>query len=144
MIQRRYTEQKELIQHADELELTGGRSVLLYRGNQWLEEVSVDLGREADRFEALRPYLLKIGAALSGLDASVQKYSALYGGDSRFSEHYYVADMGLEGDGVLRLTYFGSVENTEFDVCFQDMGDRFLLRSYGMKKEIPPDWEEPS
>lgn len=40
------------------------------------------------------------------------------------------------------LEYWGTEENTQFDVVFEHNKGKFLLRSFGTMQDIPENWEE--
>ncbi|MCI9157310.1 MAG: hypothetical protein HFF44_10305, partial [Lawsonibacter sp.] len=40
----------------------------------------------------------------------------------------------------LILEYCGMIENTTFDVVFRQEDGKFILESFGMRNNLPPDW----
>lgn len=140
MIQKRYTDKEKLIADPDELKLTDGTLVQIYQEDKWYGEVFVDLEDSADEFETLKPYIVSAAEKLCEMDTIVQRYSASRG-DSRFSDHYDVAYVCLDKPDGIRLTYYGTCVNTMFDVCFQCENNKLILKSCGLVKNIPPDWE---
>lgn len=139
MIQKRYTDTEKLITDIDQLELTDAGEVLLYCGDQWYSEVTVSLGGKKEKFEELKSMIAYVAKSLCKIDLIAQKYDALYG-DGKFAYHYEIAYIRLNTLDEICVRYYGMQENTEFDVVFQCANDKFLLKSFGMRKNIPPDW----
>lgn len=138
MMQKRYTDTEKLITNLDDFVLTDERDVLIYSGDQWYSEVSVDLEGKEDKFEELKPMISYIAKNLCNMDLIAQKYCS----DCKFASHYEVAYIDLNALDEISLRYYGMQENTEFDVVFQCVDDRFLLKSFGTVKNIPLDWDK--
>lgn len=141
MIYQRYKDSGKLITDVHELELTQNAQVLIYREDQWYDEVFVDLEGRAERFEELKPHIVFVAKNLSKMDAVAQKYSALHG-NSRFADGFEIAYILLDAPDRIRLGYYGMRENTEFDVIFQRIDGELILKSFGMVKDIPVDWDK--
>ena len=141
MIQKRYEDSTKLIVDANELELTGTAQVLVYREDKWYDEITVDLQGQEEKFEELKPLIVYAAQNLCKMDVIAQRYSALHG-DSKFVEGYKVAYICLGALEEISVYYYGMRENTEFEVIFQRVGDELLLKSFGMTKNIPPDWDK--
>ena len=141
MVHKRYDDKSRLIADMDEYKLTDGAEVIVYREDQWHEDVAVILRGQEGAFEELKPLIAFTALHLCEMDFMAQKYSGLYGGDGKFDEHFEAAYIRLVPPEEIRLTYFGAVENTEFDVVFWYGGDGLLLKSFGMEKNIPADWD---
>lgn len=141
MIYQRYKDSGKLITDVHELELTQNAQVLIYREDQWYDEVFVDLEGRAERFEKLKPHIVFVAENLSKMDAIAQKYSELHGNRS-FADGFEVAYILLDAPDRIRLGYYGMRENTEFEVIFQRIDDALILKSFGMVKDIPVDWDK--
>lgn len=76
---------------------------------------------------------------LEKMDHISQKFSA-FRGDENFAEENEIAYAEITENEII-LTYFGTVVNTEFDVVFARKNGGFALKSFGMLKNIPDDWE---
>ena len=140
MIFKRYNDKNSLITDADELQLSATAEVVIYREDKWYSDVLFDLEGKKEKFNELKPLIVFIAENLCELDCIAQKYSALHG-DDRFADGYVAAYICLREPDLVSLTYYGTYENTEFDVVFQHCDDRFILKSFGMVKDIAPDWE---
>lgn len=138
LIHKRYTDILKLVTDIDELKLIQGTQVLIYRGDKWYDEVTVDLEGQKEQFEKLRPYIVSITKNLCEMDSIAQKYSR----DSKFAFNYQIACIHLSAPDIISMRYFGMIENTEFDVVFQHINGNFILKSFGMVNNIPPDWDK--
>lgn len=140
MIKKRYADAERLVTDTKELEITDAGEVLIYRGDKWYGEVSVCLEGKEEEFEELKPAIAYAAENLYKMDQIAQRYSALHG-DSRFASGYEAAYICFGAPGEIRVRYYGMQENTEFDVVFWRAGGGFLLKSFGMRKNIPPGWD---
>lgn len=140
MLQERYNDKSKLIADANELVLANDAEVMIYREDKWQDEIVVYLKGQADRFEELRPFIVFVAENLCKMDYIAQKYE--YDRDSRFADHFVVAYICVDPPDRIKLTYYGVIENTEFDVGFQYLNGVFILKSFGMVKDIPPDWDK--
>lgn len=136
MAQERYRDKNRLITDMDQLQLTNKSEVIIYREDKYHEEIVVSLEGQADRFEELRASIAFAAANLCEMDCIVQEYD----GDEQFAEHYEAAYLCLDAPDLIRITYFGACENTEFDVVFQLENNELVLKSFGSAKDIAPDW----
>lgn len=139
MIYERYKDTEKLIVDANELKLADDALVLIYHEDKWYDDVFVDLEGQDVSFEKLKPFIIFAAKNLAEMDVIAQKYSALHG-DSRFVDDYEAAYIYLDVPDRIRLRYYGMTQNTEYDVVFQYINGEFTLKSFGMKKDIPPDW----
>lgn len=139
MIHERYTDTAKRITNSEQLELTDTGEVLIYCGDKWHGEVTVNLQGREDQFEELKQVIVYIAKNLCKIDLTAQRYNALYG-DGKFAYSYEMAYICLEPSDKISVRYYGIQENTEFDVVFQCANEEFRLKSFGMMKNIPPDW----
>lgn len=137
MIYKRYNDESKLITNTDEFQLINETEVLIYREDQWYGEVIVDLGSQADKFDELKPFIRLVAENLCKMDCIAQKYN----GDNKFAENYAIAYICLDVPDTIKLTYFGTFVNTEFDVVFQYTNGKLILKSFGTVKNIPLDWD---
>lgn len=138
MIHERYTDNSKLVMDINELKLTEDALVLIYYGDKRYDEVTVDLEGEESRYEELKPYIIFVAKNLCKMDCIAQKYSR----DSEFAHRYEVAYIRLNVKDIISLRYYGMIENTEFDVVFQYVNGDFILKSFGMVKNIPLNWDK--
>ena len=122
----------------NELKLTEDALVLIYYGDKRYNEVTIDLEGEESKFEELKPYIIFVAKNLCKMDCIAQKYSR----DSEFAYRYEVAYICLNVKDIISLRYYGMIENTEFDVVFQYVNGDFILKSFGMVKNIPLNWDK--
>lgn len=139
MIQKRYTDTAKLITNIDKLKLTDAGEVLIYCGDKWYGEVTVNLEGKEEKFEELKPAIVYIAENLWKIDLIAQKYSNLRG-DSKFAYSYEMVYICLNTLDEISVRYYGMQMNSEFDVIFRRVNDEFLLKSFGTRKNIPPDW----
>lgn len=140
MLQKRYTDTAKLITNADKLELTDAGEVLIYCGDKWYGEVTVSLEGKEEKFEELKPMIAYIAESLCKIDFIAQRYDTLHG-NGNFVYDCEVAYICLNTLDEICVRYYGIQVNTEFDVVFQCSNGEFLLKSFGMRKNIPPDWD---
>ena len=140
MIFKRYNDKNSLITDANELQLSATSEVVIYREDEWYGDVLFDLEGKKERFKELKPLILFIAENLCELDCIAQKYSALHE-DDNFADGYVVAYVCFREPDLISLTYYGTYENTEFDVVFQYRNNKFILKSFGMVKDIEPGWD---
>lgn len=138
MIHERYNNKSQLITDPNSLQLTSGTEVVIYREDQWHDEVFVDLEEQAGQVEELKPLIVFVAENLCKMDCIAQKYSK----DNKFAFGYVVAYVCIDMPDRVTLTYFGTLENTEFDVVFQHINSEFILKSFGTVKDIPPNWDK--
>ena len=43
---------------------------------------------------------------------------------------------------MIALEYWGARENTQYLVKFEEIDNKFILKSFGMVDDIPADWDE--
>lgn len=141
LIRKRYTDKTRLIADANELKLTDRTLIQIYQEDKWYDEVYIDLEKQAVNFEELKSYIIFIARNLCEIDAIVQKYLLLHG-NAAFADDCQIAYLYFDEPDKIRITYYGTHINTEFDVLFQHINDKFILKSCGMVKNIPSDWDK--
>ncbi len=132
MIQKRYTDTTKLITNIDNLRLTDAGEVLIYCGDKWYSEVTINLEGKKEKFEELKPMIVYIAKSLWKIDLITQKYNTLHE-DGKFTYNYEVAYICFNTLDEICVRYYGIQMNTEFDVVFQCVNDEFLLKSFGMR-----------
>ena len=113
---------------------------MIYSGDKWYDEVTVNLKGQEEKFEELKSVVACIAKNLCKIDLIAQRYDTLYD-DGRLAFDYEIAYVCLNDLNEISVIYYGTVVNTEFDVIFQYINDEFLLKSFGMRKNIPLDWD---
>lgn len=127
LVHERYNDKSYLIADANELRLSNESEVVIYRETECHDEIVVDLEGQEERFEELKTRIAFAAGNLCKMDSIAQEYD----GTGRFADDFAAAYIRLDGEDVIIITYFGTYENTEFDVVFQYNGDRFVLKSFG-------------
>lgn len=137
MIHKRYNNKSKLITDINKLQRTNETEVIIYDGDKFYNEVVVNLNGQVDKFDELKPFIGFVAENLSKMDCIAQKYD----GDDKFAENYEIAYICLNAPDIIKLTYFGTFVNTEFDVVFQCLNGELALKSFGTVKNIPLDWD---
>lgn len=139
MIQERYNDKSKLITDVNKFQLTNETEVVIYQEDERHNDVAVDLEGQAERFEELKPLIKLVAENLCKMDCIAQKYDKSDDFTDNFEAAYIYFDSDMP-DKII-LTYDGTTVNTEFDVVFQYTEGAFLLKSFGMVKDIPADWD---
>lgn len=143
MIRKRYVDTAKLITDIEKFELTSAGEILIYCGDKWYDEVTVNLEGQEEKFEEVKSVIAYIAKNLYKIDLIAQRYDTLYG-DGKFASSYEIGYICLNALNEISVRYYGMKVNTEFDVIFQYINDEFLLKSFGMRKNIPLDWDRES
>lgn len=134
----RYGDIKKFITDANELKIVNGSEV--YISSEENYDIVVDLDRRSDQFEKLKPFIVFAAENICRLDNIVQKFDRISYHTTGFP--YDLAAVSLDEPDIIRLTYWGTRENTVFDVVFEQKDSEFILKSFGMQDDIPADWEK--
>lgn len=141
MLKKRYADFDKLITDIDKLELTDEREVLIYHNDKFYDDVFVYLDDDKEDFEKLKPFIAFLAENLWKLDMIAQRYDDIYN-NSNLAQSYEAAYIRLKAPNEVSIEYYGMRENTEFDVVFKHEEDKFILKSFGMRKNIPDDWDK--
>ena len=76
------------------------------------------------------------------LDNIVQKFERQQNRNGSSSQFQYNIAVVFIDDPYIILEYWGTEENTQFDVVFECEREKFLLKSFGTIQDIPENWEE--
>ena len=132
----RYGDLSKFITDPDGLELD--QHALVYLSAEDDYDIAVDLERQEEKFDALRPYIAFVAKNICRLDDLVQRYDReRERGGGRFP---YSLNLVYVDKPCLILEYCGMIENTTFDVVFRQVNGKFILESFGMRHSLPPDW----
>lgn len=101
--------------------------------------IMVDLEEQMDKFEELKPQIVFVAEHIGELDNMVQRYSR-----KRWNETLedYVALVYIDEPNIVTLEYWGARVNTQYLVEFEYTDNQFVLKSFGMNKDIPADWDK--
>ena len=132
----RYGDPGKFITDPDGLELD--QHALVYLSAEDDYDIAVDLERQKEKFDALRPYIAFVAKNICRLDDLVQRYDReRERGGGRFP---YSLNLVYVDKPCIILEYCGMIENTTFDVVFRQENGKFILESFGMRHSLPPDW----
>ncbi|NBI67522.1 hypothetical protein D1646_12015 [Pseudoflavonifractor sp. 60] len=132
----RYGDLSKFVTDPDRLELT--RDGLVYLSAEEDYDIAADLSGQEEKFIALRPQLASTARNLGRLDDLVQRcHQEQSGGGRRFP---YSLEFVYLDKPYLILEYWGMIENTTFDVVFRQEDGKFIMESFGMRNNLPPDW----
>lgn len=48
----------------------------------------------------------------------------------------------IDEPNIITFEYWGERENTQYLVEFEEIDDKFILKSFGSVEDIPADWDE--
>ena len=101
--------------------------------------IMVDLEEQMDKFEELKSQIVFAAEHIGELDNMVQRYSR-----KRWNETLedYVALIYIDEPNIVTLEYWGARVNTQYLVEFEYTDNQFVLKSFGMNKDIPADWDK--
>ena len=54
----------------------------------------------------------------------------------------YPETIYIDKPNMIALEYWGTRENTQYLVKFEEIDNKFILKSFGMVDDIPADWDE--
>ena len=132
----RYGGLGKFITDPDKLELD--QHALVYISAEEDYDIAVDLEGQEEKFDALRPFIAFVAKNICRLDDLVQRYDReRERGGGRFP---YSLNLVYVDRPCLILEYCGMIENTTFDVVFRQEDGKFILESFGMRNNLPPDW----
>lgn len=133
----RYADIEKFVTDPDELQITNGSEVYISSEDNY--DIVVDLQGHTEDFEQLKPFISFVAKNICELDNIAQKFDNLHSKSSQFP--YVVAVVFVDNPYVI-LEYWGTEENTQFDVVFEFNKGKFLLKSFGTIQSIPEDWDE--
>lgn len=135
----RYGDIDKFITNPQELELKQDGEVVISTIENY--DISVDLEERMDEFEELKPYIVFLAKNISKLDDMAQKFDRLYlNGKEQCG--YELAWVYIDKPNIITLEYWGTTVNTQFLVVFEQKEQEFVLKSFGMREEIPEDWDK--
>jgi len=133
----RYSDIKKFVTDPSKLQIVNGSEV--YISSEENYDIVIDLQGHTEEFEQLKPFITLIAQSICDLDNTAQKFDNLHSKSSQFP--YVVAIVFIDDPHVI-LEYWGTEENTQFDVVFEHNDGMFTLKSFGTILNILPDWEQ--
>ena len=133
----RYNDIEKFVIAPNKLQVVNGSEV--YISSEENYDIVVDLQGHTEEFERLKPFITLVAQSICDLDNTTQKFDNLHSKSSQFP--YVVAIVFIDEPNVI-LEYWGTEENTQFDVVFEHNDGIFTLKSFGTILNISPDWEQ--
>lgn len=130
----RYDDLGKFITDSSQLRITNATEVYISSDENY--GIVVDLDGQADKFEALKPFIVFLAEHICELDNMAQRFSSLRHPNERHFP-FDLAIIYLEEPDIVRLEYWGILENTVFDVAFRYKENEFELIKFGMLDHIP-------
>ena len=133
----RYADIEKFVTDPDELQIANGSEVYISSEDNY--DIVVDLQGHTEDFEQLKPFISFVAKNICELDNIAQKFDNLHSKSSQFP--YVVAVVFVDNPYVI-LEYWGTEENTQFDVVLEHNNEKFFVKSFGTIQDIPENWEE--
>lgn len=133
----RYSDIEKFITDPEKLQIVNGSEV--YISNEENYDIVVDLQRDVTKFDNLKPFIALIAKNICELDNMAQKFDSLHSKSNHFP---YKVEIVFIDEPFFILEYWGTEENTQFDVVFEYKEDKFVLKSFGTLQDIPANWED--
>lgn len=145
----RYDNINKFITDIDKLKMDKYGTVYISEEDDY--DISVCLDEQMERFEELKPVIIKVAEHVCELDNIVQRYYKKYCKNSQkyYKGRYNIDDFEdypetiyIDKPNMIALEYWGARENTQYLVKFEEIDNKFILKSFGMVDDIPADWDE--
>ena len=131
----RYHDIKKFVTDPEKLQIVNGSEVYISSEEDY--DIVVDLKEHKEEFESLKPFIAFIARNICELDNTAQKFNRLHSGESRFP--FDLELIFIDVSHVI-LEYWGTEVNTQFDVVFDYIKDKFTLKKFGIIQDIPAYW----
>ncbi len=145
----RYGNTNKFITDIDKLKMDKYGTVYISEEDDY--DISVCLDEQMERFEELKPVIIKVAEHVCELDNIVQRYykKCCKNSQKYYKERYNIDDFEdypetiyIDKPNMIALEYWGTRENTQYLVKFEEIDNKFILKSFGMVDDIPADWDE--
>lgn len=136
-------ERNILINSMEELSLRirSGEDIIIFGADKWYEDIILCLEDEEEWTDEMKLFAYFISQNFYQMDNIAAEYNAHYG-DRKFVDDFQLAIIYINSKSQIRLEYWGIKDNTQFDICFEYISERFILKSFGLEKDIPFDWNK--
>lgn len=131
----RYGDLSKFVTDLDKLELVNGSEV--YISDEEDYDIVVDLEGQEEKFDALRPFIVFVAKNVCRLDDLAQGFDAAHGGNGHF--RHLLSGVFVDEPYII-FDYWSMDVNSVFDVVFRCEDGRFILESFGILHDLPPDW----
>lgn len=135
----RYGNNKKFILDVNELKIVDGSYVYISKEEDY--DIAIDLDDRVSEFEKLKQYIVFVAEHICELDNITQKFNyRSYPEEKEFTDILSV--VYIDEPDIIALEYLGATVNTQYLVEFKYEEHRFKLKSFGMVKDIPDDWDK--
>ena len=136
----RYNDIDKFITDPDKFRVINGSEIYISSEDNY--NIVVDLQGHTEEFEQLKPFIVLVAKNICRLDNIVQKFERQQNRNGSSSQFQYNIAVVFIDDPYIILEYWGTEENTQFDVVFEHDKGKFFLKSFGTIQDIPENWEE--
>ena len=162
----RYGDISKFITDIDQLQVTDDEVVYISSEDNY--DIAIGLGGCYDTFENLKPFMVTIAKHICEMDNIVLKFnrtmrlnnkslSTSLGNGYRYDYStnvekepvpikkkfsYILSLVYIEKPNFVTFDYWATDQDNQFYVTFEYKDGRFFLRTYGMVKCIPDDWDK--
>ncbi len=133
----RYNDIEKFVIDPNKLQVVNGSEIYISIEENY--NIVVDLQGHTDEFEQLKPFIITVVQNVCELDNTAQKFDKLQSGSPHFP--YVVSIIFIDYPYVI-FEYWGTEENTQFDVVFEYNEGTFALKSFGTILDISSNWEQ--
>ena len=135
----RYEDRSRFVTDESEIKIYGDCYVPIL--NEGGYEIGIFLRKGASEIDDIKKYIMSLLEHICELDNIVQKYNSIvYPQENDFP--FELDCIQIDGPEDIRLGYDCYLFNTQFDVGFKWIGNRFILKSFGLINDIPEDWDK--
>lgn len=144
----RYNDANKFITDIDKLIMEDG---YVYISAEEDYDISVCLEEQMECFEELKPAIIKVAGHICELDNIVQRYykKCCVNSQKYYKERYNIDDFEddlvivyIDEPNIITLEYWGARENTQYLVKFEEIDNKFILKSFEPNENIPADWDD--
>ncbi len=145
----RYDDMNKFITDIDKLRMDKYGTVYISEEEDY--DISVCIEEQMERFEELKPVIIKVAEHICELDNVVQRYykKCCKNSQKYYKERYNIDDFEddlvivyIDEPNIITFEYWGVRENTQYLVEFEEIDDKFILKSFGSVEDIPANWDE--
>lgn len=125
----RYNDIDKFITDPDKFRVVNGSEVYISSEDNY--NIVVDLQGHTEEFEQLKPFIVLVAKNICRLDNIVQKFERQQNRNGSSSQFQYNIAVVFIDDPYIILEYWGTEENTQFDVVFEYDKEKFYYENYG-------------
>ena len=125
----RYNDIDKFITDPDKFRVINGSEVYISSEDNY--NIAVDLQGHTEEFEQLKPFIVLVAKNICRLDNIVQKFERQQNRNGASSQFLYNIAVVFIDDPYIIFEYWGTEENTQFDVVFEYDKEKFYYENYG-------------